>query len=160
MKKMSLAVAACTLLLLALSAGPAAASPEALTTQDKIDRVLAEFPGGEQLTSTTVAWDDGAALLTFESDSAARAIGSCATGSYCAWSGTSYTGTKMSFTGCSAGGTSSSLAALGGVVRSMANARSSGTVRAYNSNTLTRTIGAGIGVPLNTAAVTRMTCTS
>ncbi|MCU1542629.1 MAG: hypothetical protein JWM50_494 [Microbacteriaceae bacterium] len=159
MRKLAVAVAA-ALLLMGLGAAPASA----LTKGDgglqvRIDGVLAEYPGGVQISATTVSWDGGAILLTFPSPYS-QAIGTCATGSYCAFSSTNYSGTKLAFTGCSVGGTANSLAPLGASVRSVANARTSGTVRAMNGISVVHTLTANTGVGVNASALTNLSCTT
>lgn len=93
-------------------------------------------------------------------DAADKGYGTCLTGRYCAWDATSYTGTKLSFSACSVGGTSSSLAAIGGLARSTANARTSGTVKAVNSGSVIYSMPANIGVPVNGATLTHLVCYS
>ncbi|GAB2456344.1 hypothetical protein GCM10027029_17590 [Conyzicola lurida] len=159
MRKLAVAIAA-ALLLMGLGAAPASALPEEdQGLQAQIDGVLADFPGGVQISATTVSWDGGAILLTFPSPGS-RAIGTCATGSYCAFSSTNYSGTKLAFTGCSAEGTANSLAQLGGSARSIANARTSGTVRAMNGTTIVHTLTANKGVGVNSTALTNLSCTT
>ena len=136
-----------------------AASTPGDALQDQVDETLARFPGGVQISSTTISWEDGAILLTFPAPSG-RAIGTCATGSYCAFSATSYGGTRLAFTGCSATTTSNSLAPLGSTVRSVANARTSGTVRAMNGTTVVHTLSANTGVIANASALTALSCTT
>ena len=163
-----LATGAVALLLVGLGVAPAHADPVD-SVQAQIDAVLVEHPGGQQVSPTTISWAGGAILLTFadprSSDSMAadphsRAVGSCATGSYCAWSGTSYTGTKLSFTGCSAAGSESSLSLLGGAVRSLANARTSGLVRSANGASTVHLISPNTGITSNTSTLTKLVCTT
>lgn len=98
--------------------------------QARIDQVIADYPGGVQTAPNEVSWGDGQVILTVvDSDApSTRAVGSCATGAHCVYSGTSLTGSKLTFSTC----TTQSVAPLGGPVKSIANARSSVSVRAYN----------------------------
>jgi hypothetical protein len=128
--------------------------------QQQVTAILDDFPGGKQIAPGVISWDDGAAVLTLESKYSARSIGSCLTGRYCAWSATSYTGTKLSFSACSVGGTSSSVAAIGGLARSTANARTSGHVNAVNSGSVIFSMPANTGVPVNAATLTHLVCYS
>lgn len=150
---------ACAVALTFIATTPAVAVPSSL--QSKIDKVLAEFPGGTQISADTVSWHDGETVLTLAGGVAsARAVASCATGSFCAWSGTSYTGTKLTLSGCSASGTSNSLAPLGGTPRSLGNSRSSGIVKARNGSTVVYTLAPNVGVTSNSATLTNMFCTT
>lgn len=135
--------------MLALGAAPANADP----MQDRVDGVVAEF-GGEQTAYNEVTWDGGAVVLTIaDEDAASRAIGSCATGSFCAFSASGYAGSKLTFATCVA---NQSTAALG-AVRSVANARSIGTVTAYNGNTPLFSVFANSGTNTS-ASVTKLSC--
>lgn len=151
-----IAVLVVALSLLVPATGAAAGPAESLDA--RVARVLAEFPGGVEVSPGVIQWNKGAITLTLESAFSVQSIGSCATGQYCAWTGLSYTGTKLAFTSCSAGGTSSSLAALGGPARSTANARTTGTVNAVNSGALVYTMAANTGKPSNAATLTHLVC--
>ena len=100
-----------------------------LSVQQRIDEAMQARPGGIQFSATEISWDDGAVVLTVDGGVGPHAIGSCATGAFCAWDGANLTGSKLSFTSC---GTHST-AGLS-VVRSIANARSSGSVKAKNAS--------------------------
>jgi len=153
-------VMAAAIVLVGLGAVPASAVTQGEGgLQAQIDAALVGHPGGVQISATTISWDGGAMLLTFPS-ATSRAVGACATGSYCAFSAINYTGTKLTFTGCSADGTSNSLSTLGGSVRSVANARTSGTVRAMNGITVFHTLSANTGVSQNGSALTNLSCTT
>lgn len=111
---------------LALSLAPAAASASDQFHPD-VEYALDTVPGGIALSDTEVLWPALGMRLEAEIGSA-RAVGSCATGTYCAFSGSNLGGTRLSFTVC----TNVSTAALQNV-GSIANGRSSGLVRARNS---------------------------
>ncbi|WP_448261891.1 hypothetical protein [Microbacterium aurum] len=144
-----------------LFATPATAAAEA-SNKDlaaAVAAVLAENPGGREITPGVISWGDGAVVLTLEGAPIPKAaVGTCASGQYCAWRSTSYTGTKLAFTSCSASGSTSSLALLGGLARSTANARSSGTVQAVNGSTVVYSMSAGTGKASNSTALTALVC--
>lgn len=143
-----------TLATLALATGtqPAIASPSD-DLQQQVDSIIARF-GGEQTAKNEITWDDGEAILTLApAGIQPLSVGSCTTGNFCAYSLTNQGGSKLSFTNCAA---SNSTAALG-EVHSVANARSSGSVHAYNGSTSVLTVAAGSYA--NTAAtITRLGC--
>ncbi|MEO5535265.1 MAG: peptidase inhibitor family I36 protein [Pseudolysinimonas sp.] len=154
-------LAACTIATFALLGASAAATADPLTSlSSRVAEILQEFPGGIEVAPGVIEWQKGAVTLTLESEFSARSIGTCSTGQYCAWSNTLYSGTKLAFTSCSVGGTSSSLAPLGGLVRSTANARTSGTVNAVNGATVVYTMAANTGKPSNAATLTDLVCFS
>ena len=157
MKTVKLVAAAVVAFALLVPASAAGAQPgDSLTV--RVADVLEKFPGGVEVAPGVIEWDEGAITLTLESDFNARSIGTCATGQYCAWTGTFYSGTKVAFTSCSAGGTSSSLATLGAAARSTANARTTGTVNAVNSGTLVYTMAANTGKTSTAATLTHLVC--
>jgi len=140
----------------ALSASPAAATTDA--TQDQVDAVIAEF-GGTQTAANEVSWDDGAVVLTIAAQTTSRgitafAVGGCPSGTFCAYSGTSYTGSRLTFTACTTG---NSVAALG-TVRSLANARGTGTVRAYDGWATVATLGPNTGAASVAAGTDKINC--
>jgi len=147
--------------MLGLASAPAhAAEPVRSPMQERIDEVLAEFPGGVQIAPNAVSWERGTIVLELSGAVAARAFAGCATGAYCAWSGIGYTGSKLTFTACSAGGSLVSLAPLGipGSANSIANARSSGRVAVINGTTTVRSVAAGTGVASFTPVSTHLRC--
>lgn len=123
--------------------------------QERIDQVLAEHPGGTQISQNEVAWDDGDVILTLASGGISTfAVGSCATGKFCAYSGTFLSGSRLTFSSC---GTHSTTAL--GAVRSIANARSSGSVQGKNSsNSVLVTVGAGSSNGSTPIGVTKVSC--
>jgi len=117
--------------LLLAPAVPATAAESGTDLQQRIERVIDDFPGGVQTAANEISWADGDVVLTLadpESRAAARSVGSCATGAHCVYSSTNMQGSRLTFTTC----TTSSVAPLGSPVRSIANARGS-VVRAYNA---------------------------
>jgi len=153
----TLSVALAALTMLFLAGAPAQATESDL--QARIDLALAEFPGGVQTSSTTVEWEDGAIELTLAPEGITPfAVGSCATGKYCVFGGTNLGGSKLSFTACD---TTYSTAALLGSVRSMANARSSGTVKGKDSaGTVLATVNAGGRLNVAPTGIKQVTCIS
>jgi len=146
----------------ALSATPAAASTD--PTQDQVDAVIAEF-GGTQTAANEVSWDDGAVVLTLAADDTASrfsdpsgitafSVGTCPSGSFCAYSGTSYTGSRLTFSSCTTG---NPVAALG-TVRSLANARAAGTVRAYAGWSTVATLAPSTGRTSVSAGIDKLNC--
>lgn len=103
--------------IVAVMSAPAAHAGE-VVPDDQIAYALEQVPGGHATSEHTASWPklgmemvSGLAITSF-------AVGSCATGSICAYSGYSLTGSKLSWTGCS----TYSTAALPSV-GSIANAR-------------------------------------
>lgn len=134
---------------------PANAAPDPLPQvsaaqlQTRITAVLDANPGGTQLNSHTVQWNDGDVTL----DLAPTAVGTCATGSFCAYSSPNLTGSKLSYATCS----TYSVTAI--TVRSIANARSSGSIRAQNSGGSTlATVGAGAHLAVAPSGVVKLHC--
>ena len=145
----------------ALTLAPCTANAAENPVQDRIDAVIAEY-GGEQTAANEVTWDDGAIILTVEAQSARSAqtvsaqtvVGTCPSGSYCAYSLANYLGSRLAFTTCTTG---NSVSKLGSAVRSIANSRSSGTVSAYNGSSLVLSVSAGSGKN-TTATITSLSC--
>jgi hypothetical protein len=157
MRKTLVVLATVALWLLGASPTHADSRP---TLDEEIDQVLTQFPGGVRVAANVIEWEGGAVTLTLEAPGAfaPMSVGSCATGSYCAYSGANLSGSKLSFTTCN---TTVSTAALGGVVRSIANARSSGSVQARNSSgTTLATISAGGQLNSAPGGVSHLRCTT
>lgn len=146
-------IIAAVLAALSLTLLPSAAADDP-SMQDRVDDVIQEH-GGVQSGWNEVTWDDGAVVLTIEPRGgfAPFAVGTCATGTYCVYSGPNRTGSKIAFSTCA----NHSVSPLGGPVRSMANARSSGSVVAKNSSTVVLTVAVG-GSKNTTATVTHANC--
>lgn len=157
------ALALAAIAVVSLGSAPAIARPTALPVSAQaaeVASVLDRYPGGTETAPGVISWDDGATILTLASAEAADAVGTCASGRYCAWANTAYTGTKITFSACSAGGTTSSLALLSGYARSTANARSSGTVKAVKSGTVIYSMAPGTGRAANATQLTSLVCYS
>ncbi|MDQ1174944.1 hypothetical protein QE430_003251 [Microbacterium testaceum] len=91
-----------------------------------IAAALREIPGGVVIDSHHAEWPELGMTMDVPSGTE-RAVGSCADGNVCAFSGSSLSGTRVSFSTC---GTYSP----GITVRSIADARSSGYVQARSSS--------------------------
>lgn len=139
MKRAHLAAAGVlALLALGVAAPPAAAddlSPE-------VSYALSTVPGGEIVDGETVYWPDLGMTLTVPSGNAsarsasiAGAIGSCPSGSVCAYKGANLTGARLSWTTCATHSTT----ALGSSPRSIADARSTGYLQARNGTIVVAT---------------------
>lgn len=135
-----------------LSAAPASAATDAM--QDQVDAVVAEH-GGVQTGANEISWDGGTVILTLAPEGiSALAVGNCPSGSFCAYSGLSYGGSRMQFTACTSG---NSVAALG-TVRSIANSRTAGTVRAYDGGALIATLAPNTGRTSVAAGIDTLSC--
>lgn len=124
--------------------------------QGHIDAVIQEFPGAVQTGWNEVTWDDGAVILTIAPGGGlapTAAVGNCASGTYCVYSGQNRTGSKLTFSTCA----NHSVSPLGGPVRSMANARSSGSVVAKNGGAVVLTVATGTSKN-TTATITHANC--
>lgn len=112
--------------------------------QQRVEDLLAQYPGGEQTNWNEVNWQDGEVIMTLVPDdlSVAPLAATCTTGRFCAYDGSNYNGNRISFTTCTS---QHSVAQLVGPVRSMYNARSSGTIRAYAGSSLLASATAGQG---------------
>jgi hypothetical protein len=113
-------------LALALAGVAAASADQGATVQQQIDYALVAVPGGIQTSENTVEWDGGTEVLTVL---ISNSVGSCATGSFCAFGAVNLGGSKLTFTSC----TVHSTAALSGGVHSIANATALGTVYSETS---------------------------
>ncbi|MDR6692139.1 hypothetical protein J2X55_003077 [Microbacterium sp. 1154] len=101
-----------------------------MTTTDEVHpdiaTALAEIPGGVVIDSHHAEWPELGMTIDVPSEHE-RAVGSCADGNVCAFSGANLLGTRASFSSC---GTY----APGITVRSIANARSAGYLQARSSS--------------------------
>lgn len=160
MKRIPLAIAAVALLFTAWTSTAAWADAGQSEMQSRIDAALAGQPGGIQIGWNEISWDDGDVVLTLApastSGGAGRraAIGGCASGKFCAYNQTGYRGDKITYSACTS---SHSVAGLAGAVRSIANSRTSGTVRAYAGSTLLASASAGSGKNV-TGTTTKISC--
>lgn len=139
---------------LALGTSPAAMADSPPTVQEQINAALRAEPGGIQTGPNTASFDNGTAILTIPNRTA-RSVGSCTTGSFCAYSGTSLSGAKLTFTSC----TVHSTAALTGGVHSIANATSLGIVFGETSSgTVLSTVPAGASQSSSPSGIAQLDC--
>lgn len=136
---------------LAFGAAPAAtADTGEAEVAPAVAEALAAVPGGVVIDYWTAEWPSQDMRLELRpaganGDAAAArsvgtaAVGQCATGRICAFSGYGATGASLSWGSCGTYSTS----ALGAPVRSIANARSSGTLYARNGTTVVASAAAG-----------------
>lgn len=118
---------------LGVSAPAAAADRSGDDSAEIIAHALEAEPGGIVLSDNVVYWPRLTMTLTVDTERSAalRAVGSCPSGLYCAYSGQNLTGSRLSWTACGV----QSTAALS-VVRSIANARLVGVVQARNGTSV------------------------
>jgi hypothetical protein len=133
MKRRTLALITAALL---ITATPAAAHAD--TVDPQITAAVASVPGGQIVDDHTAYWPSLTMTLTVPDPRLRDAVGSCANGSVCAYSGAALTGSKLSWTTCSTFSTT----ALGAPVRSIADARSTGNLQARNGTTVAATASA------------------
>lgn len=129
----SLTLAMATLIM-STSAAPALADEMSASGTPTVYDILAANPGGTIIDERTISWQNGTIVLTLEGGRSARAVGSCATGSFCAFNGANLGGSRLAFSSCDA---TFSTAQLFGGVKSVANARSGGNVKGQNSSSTT-----------------------
>lgn len=126
MRRVLVSLALLTVALVAVPTSAAAASDDDL--HPDVEYALDAVPGGIAISDYEAVWP--ALGMTLEAGSpTARSVGSCATGTYCAYASTGQNGTKLTFTICTVQSTSA-LRTVG----SIANARASGNVQARNSS--------------------------
>ncbi|MBO0981128.1 hypothetical protein [Microbacterium sp. SD291] len=131
------------LLFAGATAAPASAETGGWADADpQIVEMMAEVPGGVLLDATHAVWPElGMELIVPESSigvASMAAVGPCATGRICAYSGQSLTGSVLTFSTCGIHAIPSSFR-----TRSLANARSSGYTQARNGTTVLATAWAG-----------------
>ncbi|KQZ23095.1 hypothetical protein [Microbacterium sp. Root553] len=150
MKRTITAIAA---LVLALVLSPAAANAETDELHPDVEYALEAVPGGIAVSDTEVVWPALGMILEAES-AMQRAVGSCATGTYCAYAQPGLNGTKLTFTIC-ANVSTSALQTVG----SIANGRTSGSVRARNSSGTTLATAGANGSANVGGGTTNLLCT-
>ncbi|WP_314423628.1 hypothetical protein [uncultured Microbacterium sp.] len=124
-----------------LTGGPGAAAHAHGFGQEEVAPliidVMEEVPGGIILDRNHAVWPELAMTLTVpgRGETAMRAaVGSCGTGQVCAFTGGSVTGAKLSWSACATHAIPSSF-----VTRSIADARSTGSLQARNGSTVLAT---------------------
>lgn len=142
---MKIATALSTVLLgMSLAGGASAQSAVALDpVQEQVSYALATVPNGVQTAWNQVVWPDGTLLVVPDGDpflpTPAAAAATCPSGKFCAHSQPTGAGARLEFSACPS---TNSLAALTSV-RSISNARSSGTVTGRKGSTIVVTATAG-----------------
>lgn len=136
---------------LTLSVGPASAETERVAPE--VAFALQVQPGGVVVDYWHAEWPELGMTLTVPSTSARAAVGACANGRVCAFNGYGATGSFLSWSGCG----SHSTAALSGSVRSIGNARSSGTLHARNGSSVVASAAPGKSANVY-ATVTNIYC--
>lgn len=146
---------------LATASGSSASVAAPTEMQVRIDQVLAVNPGSIQTDWNEVTMAGGDPVLTLAVDTpaaaaaaaAAKVVGGCTAGKFCAYQKVGYLGDKLTYSTC---GGSQSVAGLA-AVRSVANSRTSGSVRAHAGSKVLATIAAGTGKNVS-AGTTNLTC--
>ncbi|MHC9044297.1 hypothetical protein ACYX8G_06945 [Microbacterium saperdae] len=140
----------------AIGAVPAAATAAepVIVPEPAIAEMLAEVPGGVLIDSNHAVWPelDMEMTVPVASGVSARAVAGCATGKICAFNAAFADGNFLSFGTCGIHSIPSSF-----TVKSVANARSSGTAQARNGTTVLKTISAGT-YQNTTGTVTNIRC--
>lgn len=142
-------------LVIALGATPAyAADPGGRAVDPQVVAMLEEVPGGIVIDATHAVWPELDMELSVSSASgiSARSVGACATGKFCAFNATSIGGSVLSFSTCGVNAIPSSFS-----VKSVANARTSGSLQARNGTTVLKTVSAGSWSNV-TGTVTNLRC--
>ncbi len=122
-------------------AGPASASTGDADVDPQIAAVMAEVPGGVLVDSHHAVWPgiDMELVVPDSSGVAARsAVGSCANGQVCVYTGSSLGGSILSWGTCGYHAIPSSFTA-----KSVADARGSGSAQARSGSTVVATAPAG-----------------
>lgn len=140
-------------LVLALTLTPAVAHADADDVHPDVEYALNTVPGGIAVGDTVAVWPALGMILEAQS-ALQRAVGSCASGTYCAYALPGLRGTKLTFTVC----TNVSTAALQSV-GSIANGRSSGNVRARNAAGTTLATAGPNGSANVVSGTTNLLCT-
>ena len=153
MKRFSIALSITIAVVLAGVTQTATAASVDPYVELQIAAALDEHPDGIRTSSNTVTWAEGTVELTVASPFEISAVGTCATGNFCAYAGLNLTGTKLSYTACS----TYSVTAI--TVRSIANARSSNNLQGRNSaGTTLTTVAPGGQVNSAPSGVVQLRC--
>ena len=158
MKRTSLIfVSTLTLALTWAGAAPGFAAITEPSMQDRVAVVLAGNPGSVQTGWNEVTMSGGDPVLALESSRTdtvlPASVGTCPNGKFCAYGKMGYRGDKLTYSTCTANHSVAGLIA----VRSIANSRATGTVRAYNGSTVVASVAAGTGENL-AGKTTWLTC--
>ena len=127
---------------------PATAAFAAESVDDQISYALAAVPGGTQTAWNQVTWPDGTTFIAEDTDGSPTpaAATNCSSGKFCAHSEIHGAGSRLEFSTCPSTNGVSALPR----VRSVSNARTSGTVTGLNGTTIIVTVA-----PATTKNVTK-----
>ncbi|MGB3373774.1 MAG: hypothetical protein WBA87_01365 [Microbacterium sp.] len=137
-----------------LASAPAASAAEATVPHADIAAMMDAVPGGVLIDADHAVWPSTGLEMTSSAAVTPFSVGSCATGSVCAFSSANLGGSKLSWSTCSTFTISSSF-----TVRSIADARSSGYLQARNGTTVLATANAGASANVY-GTVTNVRCVS
>lgn len=146
-------IATTTLVVAALLSWSSPAAGNEGEVAPEVAHALEVEPGGVIIDYWNAAWPELDMTFTVPSAVSRAAIGNCASGRVCAFNGYGASGSYLSWGSCG----SHSTAALSGSVRSIANARSSGTLHARNGTTVVASAGPGATTNVY-ATVTNIYC--
>ncbi len=132
---------------------PAAYATDATVPRDDIAAVMDAVPGGVLIDADHAEWPSIGMEMTSAEAATTYSVGSCATGSVCAFSGSNLSGSKLSWSTCG----TFTISAF--TVRSIADARSTGYLQARNGTTVVATAYAG-GSANVFGTVTNVRCVS
>lgn len=141
-----------TLIIAALALAPALPAQAEDDVHPEIAAALAAVAGGTATGYYDATWPALTMTMTVP-DPRVRAVGTCATGTFCAFTGTSMTGTKLAW------GTCTTVTPYAGfTTRSIANARGAGSVaQARNGTTILASAASGTSTNV-TGTVTNIRC--
>lgn len=131
-------IGAVALAVIAVLGGSSPASADSREVAPEIAYALEVEPGGVVIDYWNAAWPELDMTLTVPAALSRAAVGNCASGRVCAFNGYGASGAYLSWGSCGSHSTS----ALSGSVRSIGNARSSGTLYARNGTTVVASAGA------------------
>ena len=153
MKKFLIALPIAVAFAMAGTVSTAAAASTDPYVEQQVAAAFDAHPDAVRTSSNTVTWAQGTVELTVAAPFETNAVGTCATGNFCAYAGLNLTGTKLSYTACS----TYSVTAI--TVRSIANARSSNNVQGRNSaGTTLTTVAPGGQVNSAPSGVVQLRC--
>jgi len=137
-----------------LVSAPAASAEEEAVPRADIAAMMDAVPGGILIDADHAVWPSTGLEMTSSAAVTPYSVGSCATGSVCAFSSANLGGSKLSWSTCNTFTISSSF-----TVRSIADARSTGYLQARNGTTILATANAGASANVF-GTVTNVRCVS
>ncbi|MFI6762537.1 hypothetical protein ACIBF5_25725 [Micromonospora sp. NPDC050417] len=103
-RSVTVPMAIATIVATVVAAAPATAGPpeDALPSpvQGEIDRHLASYPGGRQISPTEVSYADGTFIIAFAPPSETTALPNCTAGWFCFYDGVNYTYPRGQLNSC------------------------------------------------------------